>query len=380
MIGSIFKNFIITAISFLYFVIRGSAKNKVLNPKNIIVVQNSKLGDMVCSTPVFSAIKLKYPESSVTVVGNSLNKELLNGNKQVDNYVVYDDSSFWKTLKEIRKNKFEFGTVLVPSFYGLALLFLGGVKSISTPIITNGFCPWETKSYKFLRKFVITKEHAMGSYAPREYLKLLEPINIFTDNTKKYLSFSDSAEQEVLSFFNKNNISISDFIVCVFPGVGNKIKTWDADKFAEVTDHVYKKYNTKIIVVGSLADKKQVEETLSYINKDTNVINALGLFNIDELKALISKTNMFIAVDSGPLYIAEAFDVPTIDIVGPLDEREQPPIGRLNRVVISTNRKKPAIHIMNAQRYDKKEAEKQSKDITSKMVMDEVDSLMKELL
>jgi len=45
----------------------------------------------------------------------------------------------------------------------------------------------ETKSYKILRKLVLSRSHRIGSYAGREYLKLLEPIDIFTEDTKKYL-------------------------------------------------------------------------------------------------------------------------------------------------------------------------------------------------
>ena len=35
--------------------------------------------------------------------------------------------------------------------------------------------------------------------------------------------------------------------------------------------------------------------------------------------------HLFISVDTGPIYIAEAFNVPTVDIVGPVDENVQPP-------------------------------------------------------
>jgi ADP-heptose:LPS heptosyltransferase len=75
-------------------------------------------------------------------------------------------------------------------------------------------------------------------------------------------------------------------------------------------------------------------------------------------------------VDTGPIYVAEAFGTPTVDIVGPVDEREQPPIGQKHRVVVPPERRIPALHIMNAHGYDRKEARRQSEAITTAMVLD----------
>ena len=88
---------------------------------------------------------------------------------------------------------------------------------------------------------------------------------------------------------------------------------------------------------------------------------------------------MFISADTGPIYIAEAFDVPTVDIVGPMDEREQPPISPIHRIVVPPNRTKPQLHIMNARTYNREEAFRQVASITSAMVITETDALLREL-
>jgi len=107
---------------------------------------------------------------------------------------------------------------------------------------------------------------------------------------------------------------------------------------------------------------------LRSLDNNTKVINTLGLFNIDEIKSLISKLDIFISVDTGPVYIAEAFNIPTIDIIGPVDEHEQPPIGEIHKIV-KAKRKKPAMHIMNARHCDEREVRKQVDEITVDMVI-----------
>src|SRR3989339_1605381 len=53
--------------------------------------------------------------------------------------------------------------------------------------------------------------------------------------------------------------------------------------------------------------------------------DACGLFSLGQLSAFCQRLNVLIAVDSGPIYIANAVGTAVIDIAGPIDVREQPP-------------------------------------------------------
>lgn len=369
------KNLFLLILCFLYAPFRGKATKKIGSPRKILILQMAKLGDMVCTTPMFRAVKEKYPDAKVYVVGNSVNKELLEGNKDVDEYFVSDKSNFWKLVRRLRREKVDFSCQTSPGFEYLAMLYLAGTPLIATPKIVNGWSPWETRAYKILRKLVLPVSHKMGSYAPREYLRLLEPIKIFTEKTTKYLSFSNKAEETVKNLFLMDGVSDSDFLICISPAAGNKIKQWSPKKFAEVADYLYKNYQAKIFVIGAKNDDVEVQEMFHHLNSDTKIMSTLGKLNLDELKALISRMDMFISVDTGPIYVAETFNVPTVDITGPIDEKEQPPIGKLNRIVHIKNREKPELYVMNAKMYNEVEARRQTNEITTRMVVDEIDDL-----
>lgn len=372
-------NLFLIIVVTIYSFVRGRATKVFPNSKKIIVIQNAKLGDMVCSTPVLRAIKRRIPDAYVVVVGDEINKKVLQGNSDVDEYIIFE-KKFFKLLKTIRSFSFDFGCVLTPDSDSFALLFLGGVKAIALPEIKSGFSPWETKTYKMMRKNGIPIYHFMGSYAPREYLRLLEPIGIFTDDTKKHLAFSSEADKKTSVFLKKEGISSeSDFVVGIFPSAGNKIKKWKEENFAKVAEYLYEKYQAKIIFIGGPNDKEEVKKVVSFLDKNIQFVSASGAFNIDELKALMSKISLFISVDTGPIYIAESFDVPTIDIIGPVDEREQPPMGPRRKIVYLKDRKEAAIHILNARIYNYTEAKRQIDGITTDMVFKEIDELMREI-
>jgi len=373
------NNLGILAFCVAKFIIGGKASKLVSELKKILIIQNAKLGDMVCTTPMFRAVKEKYPRSKLFVMGNALNRELLKGNPDINGYIVCENNfGFEDFRRSIRGEKFDFACVTAPGFAALAALYLAKVPLISAPVIRNGFSPYETKPYKILRNFVVTKPHCMGSYAPREYLRLLEPIGIFTEDTKKYLYYSQEAEKTILDFFAKNHIAPEkDFIVGITPSAGNKIKEWGRNKFAKLADYIFDKYRAEIIIIGGPNDI-EVDEMISFISKDTKFINTHGLFSVEELKALISKLNLFISVDTGPIYIAEAFDVPTIDIIGPIDGNEQPPIGKLHKIVVA-ERQKPELYVMNARIYNEKEARRQIEAISVEMVINKFKELIPDI-
>ena len=351
------KNIGILALLGIRFIFKGKADKRV-SPEKVLIVHFGKLGDMVCATPMFRAIKKTYPNTKIAVMGNRVNRELLGGNPDIDVYLICPDG-FSNLLETVKKEEFDFACVTSPNFTALAALYFADIPLIAAPIIENGFSPYETRSYKMLRNFVTTKPHRMGNYAAREYLRLLEPIGIFSKDTEKHLYFSEAAMKSAEAFLAKNGInSDSDFIVGITPSAGSKIKEWPRDRFAKLADYIYRKYRAKIVIIGGSGDV-EVDEMVSFLAENTKFVNAKGLFGIEELKALVSKLHLFISVDTGPIYIAEAFNVPTIDIVGPMDENEQPPMGKFHKIVVA-QRLKPELHIMNARVYDAKEVPPQA--------------------
>ena len=358
------------------FLKRGRADKKTHHLNKVLIVQLAKLGDMVCTTPVFRAFKEKYPDAELFVLGDKINKELLADNADVSEYIVWT-KNFKEMRRELRSRKFDFALLVGPSPEALALLYLSDIPHIAAPILEGGYSPLQTRAYRFLTRLVDTRPHKVGNYAPREYLRLLETIGIESDDTKKNLSYSQFGKEKVTKFYEKNGVKIgADFVVGIFPSTGYKIKLWGRDKFACVAEWLRVSYKAKIVLIGSETDRKEVEEFLSHIPREMNLANAFNAFNVDELKAAISMMSLFISVDTGPIYIAEAFGIPTVDIVGPMNDEDQPPKGPKNRIV-KAERRRPAITVLNTRNINIKEAYRQSKDISVKMVIDEVEKLIK---
>lgn len=347
------------------------------NIKAVVVVQLAWLGDMVCTTPVFRAIKNEWKDCRVIVIGLPRTEEVLRFNKDVDRFIIWkEDLNYLKN--QLNTESVDFACIMTPNFYALVALYLIGMRNIVTPYVCGGYSPYETKLYKLLSRLISTRiSHRFGHYAPGEYLRLLEPVGIKSSDTTKHLSYSEQAVKVIDDLFTKNHIAPADLLVVISPSAGNKIKNWPPDRFAKLADYLIQKYNTKIFIIGSKIDKGEVSSMLELSVQARSIINTCESLTIDQLKALISRVDVFISVDTGPVYIAEAFGVATIDIIGPMDENEQPPRGPRNVNVIDPFRKKPIIHIMNSRIYDYESARKSIENISVNMVIEVFDNLYK---
>ena len=359
-----------------HITLRGARGRAPQNPRTIAIVQCAKLGDMVCTTPLFHAIKNTYPHSRLVVVGDAVNQKLLYGHPKVDRYIVIE-KSFWRAARILARERADFGILPLPSLYGLALLIVAGVKAIAAPKIVGGYSPYETRTYKKLLRAVIVVPHYNERYVPREYLRLIEPLGIHTSDIRKKLSYSEEATKSVRMLLEKEGLDLKkDLLVGILPGVGgDPIKCWSPEKFAGLADELAQKHNAKVLILGSGGDRAAIETMLSHISPSTRAVNLYNRLSIEELKALIASRSLFISADTGPVYIAEAFGTPTIDIVGPMYEDIQPPRGRFHRTVAAP-RAAPALGIIDNTVYDEREALRQSDDITVEMVARVADELI----
>jgi len=183
------------------------------------------------------------------------------------------------------------------------------------------------------------------------------------------------------NFLREKNIEPGkDFIVAMAPGAGTKIKQWPAERFAKVADHIYKKYNIPIFILGGPGDREEFKKMGNNLKKGTRIISCLN-HTIDELKAFISNADLVIANDSAPIYVAEAFNRATITIVGPTDENEHPPKGEYHHTVKRQNGDTAVLVYAGSSNYtySKEKAREQIESISVEKVTDAIDELISKI-
>ena len=316
-----FINLGVLLLCLLVYPFRGGARKVAVNPRKIVILRwTPHMGDVVYTTPMFSAIKKKYPECKVYVVGRGRVEEVIRHNPDVDEFIEHCDN-FWETVGNIRREKFDFGCVAKPgTSEGFAMLYLAGVKTISLFDILNE-PKVKSVTYPFLLKLGVPIPFYNHQYIPPQFLKLLEPISIHNSDVKFKLYFSDEADKNIKNKLANNGINPeNDFVVAIAPGGSTEDRWWPADRFAGLAKVLASEHKAKILLLGAGKDKKVIDKVIENMD-GTPCINFLDQ-NLDEFKATVARCSLVIGNDSGPMVVADAFDVPQMIFVGPTDPKE----------------------------------------------------------
>ncbi len=360
---------------FLERTLRRSSGQEKNTPLKILVIQTAKIGDLVCSTPVFREIKKKFHLCHLTVLVNSKTADILKNNPRVDEIVLADwypgISGKIKLLKKIKKEEYDWVFNLLPGSFNNIIAFWS--------LVPNRVATYHKGTGEIMNLLSVFNnyrlEYKSHTYLVNHYLNLLKFLGIEQSSEEKEIFIQPEEEKKALGFLVQNNLSTDDLLIGIGPVPGNKIKQWDLSKFASLSNLLIEKLGAKIIFTGSADDSIQIEKVRKIMRN--NSVNGSGFFRLHELPALLKKMKLFISVDSGPLYIANALGVPVVDIGGCYDIREQTPSGSRYKLLQKDNN--PLLNYSTMARPDSKCMKwfsRQLQEITPEEVFEAAKSLL----
>jgi len=307
------------------------AINKDKEIKKILIIQTAKIGDMICSTPVFREVKKKYPHAHLSAMIDPVTKELLEYNPHVDEIITIKNNDYKGFSGKmylshlIRRGKYDIAICLNPSIpYAVALFWgLVPVRLSVKPDFTGS--TFKLASALFTR----LEKHVRGELTAETYMKMLRPIGIMTTNISKEVYRAKGSDEKVL----KSIGAIEKPMIGIAVSSGNKMKELSAEKIAALTSKMLECKDICVVLIGSAQDMNLADIISEKVEKKESIINMAGRLSLAELPALIERLSLFIGVDSGITYMADALSIPLINIAGPADMQDQRPTGE-NAVII----------------------------------------------
>jgi len=343
-------------------------------PLKILVIQTAKIGDLVCSTPVFREIKKHYPQSFLSVLVTPLTQDILVNNPHINQVILLDRKKYpgikgvLKLIREIRKKQFDWSFSLMPGILESLIPFGAGIPNRVSTI--SKYASQKTKILSILNNHRLAYQR--DTLALKHYLNLLRFIGIDKVSQKKEIFIGSFQERKALSFLEKHNLVTGDFLVGISVTVGKKFRQWAPDKFSQLADRLIKELKAKVIFVQGPHDQDIVN---SIQNRMKNKSLKADGFDLIELAGLLKKMSLFIGAENGPLHIANAVGTPVVDIAGPCQMKGQSPDGKF-AIVQKLPSCGPCSFIMSAPNYCRTGHLKCLRDIT----VDEVLQVVKELI
>lgn len=317
----------------------------------ILVIQLQKIGDLVCTTPVFRELRARYPYAHITAMVLPITRGILQHNPHINDVISYHYSPsvreilrFARTLKERR---FTWSFNLSPNFWNIVSTCCALIPNrivVRTPYVSG-----MTKSVYWTHSGMVNYDSRTP--AIKAYLKTLQFIGITKYAYQKEIYIGPDDVGLVEQFLENYPLRPDDLLIALHPFAGVQMKEWGHEKFVKVGERLVEQYKAKILLIGASQDREKASKMQEMAHY--NLINTCGMFTLSQLPALLKRCQLFISVDTGPLYIADALGISVVNIAGPCDMNTQKPDGKYEIVQKSLSCV-PCSFIMNAPRTCKR--------------------------
>lgn len=316
-------------------------------PREILLIQTAKIGDFICTTPLFREIKRRYPDCRLSVLLHPVNAPLAVQNPHIDATLCYQPADYRglqgkrKLLRLLQSGRFDTAICVSPNLAFLLMPLWAGIPR-RLSILPN--CTGA--SYRLAAPFLSAGEpHVSGRLVLETEFRLLRALGIQPASLDKEVCAAPEAAAKAAAWLPAAMARRK--LIGIGLSSGNKLKELGTEKLCSLIRPLLENTGHGVILTGAAADRAQGEEIMRRLANE-RVANSAGVFSLAELPAMLSRLALYIGVDSGITYMADALKIPLIDIMGPADADDQRPTGAQAVVLRSAAACAPCSHAFKA--------------------------------
>lgn len=269
-----------------------------VNPKNILVVQIGKLGDMVLTNPLFYELKKLFPDAKLKVLASPVNQEFASQLKIVDEVIIYQKNVLKDLFlaNKLKKNHFDLWIDVKDGYSRTTASLL----KLAKPKLSLGY---NTKEKIF---DVNLKEFAKGKHAVD-----LSLAAVYYFDKKPLLT------RPVLDdFIEASVINKTDILINV--SAGSQSRYLDERKWTALTANILQKHNSyKIHLTGIKRDQKLILGIYNTFKTEQITYNSNG-----DLKNLVNNLNrakIIVSADTSIIHFASGLNKPVLGLYPDVD-------------------------------------------------------------
>jgi len=266
------------------------------------------IGDMVMATPMLLSLR-PVLNDELWGIGKSSAIHIFNGLGIFDRFIPFDNKdalSFLDTVSVLKRADFSRGIVMPHSFRSAFLLYASKVRErIGYARNTRGF-------------MLTTRISERGDIEPtvEHYLRISDSLGCNRQAEGPVMAVTDDEEQR---FFDAHPDLREPFVVFIVGASYGPSKRWPEANFSDLADLIADHYGFSSYILPGKGEEKAAETIRDLARRPGSVI--IKEMGIRDLKVCLSHAAVVVSNDTGPRHIAAALNIPTIVLLGPMDDR-----------------------------------------------------------
>lgn len=295
------------------------------NPRRILIIKPSAIGDIVHSLPVLNLMRRRWPKAHVSWLVTPACADLLVGHPQIDELILFERRRFgygWRSpralwellgfMDSMRQRRFD----MVVDLQGL--FRSGWMVSQTQAPVRVGFANAREGGWLFYTHHVRT---SWDLHAVDRYLDMAEALGC----GREPVEFVFPRVDEEKRFVDRLVPADVRYAVLV-PGANWETKRWPPQRFAALVGPLRERFGLASVVAGGPADS-------AFAAQIPGAIDVTGKTSLRQLVALLERAQLVIGNDTGPTHIAAALRRPLVTLFGPTNAARNGPWGRMDGVV-----------------------------------------------
>jgi len=223
----------------------------------------------------------------------------------------------------IKKEKYDVGLLLTPSFSSALIFYLGNVKKR---------LGYKGDGRSFLLNKLLDPKDVAGRHRSDRYLYLFEK---YTGEKAEIglpsLTIMGPALATAEEMLTESGVDLKKGYVAIAPRAVAASRRWGRKNYGDLAAMIIDKLDMDVVLVGA---KNEYAAGQEIAGDKKRVFNICGKTNIETAGAALSMAKLFVGNDSGLAHLAAAVDIPLVVLSGADDPKETSPLSDKKSVII----------------------------------------------
>jgi len=312
-------------------------------PHRILLVKFCCLGDAVLVVPSLRALRTTFPDARISMLCTPRTQPIFRDSELLDEVRLFNLTgsrgfaefltaglpALFATVRELRSRRFDV-VVDFDNYYNWTT-FLSFAADIPTRV---GFDPPGQGRRHLLTNPV---RYAGDRHMVEFYLDLARAIGADTPERDPSLRVGEAAARWADEFLASEPAARGDGpLVALSPGRSEAwhFIRWPEGDFAGAGEALHREFGARLMLIGGRAEAAIAERMRAMLSaRGIPVVDAVGRSSLEQSEALLSRCDLLICNDSGPMHLAAAVGAPTLAVFGPANHLRWGPYGAAHRVV-----------------------------------------------
>lgn len=290
--------------------------------RSILLVIVAGIGDFVMATKAIRAVRSGFPQAEIHVLTSSEGAAIAQRHPGVDRIWAFP-------IREWRSDRFRVGPIirllwqLRRTRYDIAInLYPVGSWAGSAKMGLFFSClraKIKTGQASGLLRFCFDERLPANVFSGKHMANAMTDVAIAiggrSDNGGLELTCQEGSSGKWEVLFASGGGDLQRLVIGINPGGDRPNRRWPAANFAMAAEALAARCGARILIFGGPGEEPIGQEIQSALNG--KALNLTGQLNLRDLPFFISRCDLLISNDSGPMHMAAALKVPVVALFGP---------------------------------------------------------------